>query len=210
MSRQETLQTEVENAYSSLRALMLDNDPYALRHETQETLILLFYSLGKLLAHDPSAPLPELSPHLVADASRHAGNRVLAGVGSDQQYEIAHFSVTTDRDSATTIALSFLHGLVEHWYVQLALCAYRAVAEEDSDEYEDEYEKLDKAVQDFQTIAKIYHDGLINSDGMRALLLVARNTDEVQRFRQDVHESITVPWFLNIAEYDKYAEAVAI
>lgn len=194
------LRQNVDNIYSSLREMMLDNDPYALRNETQETLVSLFRAIGKLLAQDPTSTLPELSDALIIDASRHSGNNVLANVGSDQQYQIRQFVDSGNTDYAKTIAMSFLLSLVDNWYTQLALSAYRDAAEE----YSDEHERRQKAADDFQTVAKVYHDGLLNDGGMRALLLAARHTDTVSSICGAIHPSLTVPWFLNFAEYDKY------
>jgi hypothetical protein len=207
MPNDENTAQTVDNIYSSLREMMLDNDPYALRHETQETLVSLFRAIGKMLAHDPTATIPELDDNLIIDAARHSGNNVLSNVGSDQQYQIRQFADSGNTDYAKTIATSFLLSLVDNWYTQLALSAYRDTAEEDSDERD----RLQKAVEDFQRIAKLYHSGLVNDFvGMRALLLAATTTDAVPTLCRDVHESITVPWFLNIAEYNKYVAAICM
>lgn len=203
MANRVDFQIAVDDIYDALREMMRDDDPHALRNETQETLVSLLIALGKLLLHAPDSPLPELHKNLVIAGARHAGNKVLAKSGTTYKENIALFEKSKNTDYKTMLALSCLYDLAENFQIQIALAAYWDDAEEDSDERE----QMKQAAEEFQTIARSYSSEFLEPVGMRMLLWAARHTDVVKRIRADVHPELTVPWFINPAEYDRYEAA---
>jgi hypothetical protein len=149
--------------------------------------------------------MPALHDQLVVDAARHAGNDILGKLGADQYHLIQRclqdFKDPDERHYAEDVACSLVEELCAHWYVQRALEAYRDAAEEESDARD----YLDRAVNDFAVIAKLYENGLVSKpEGVQALTWVAQNTNYISNLRAMLPEGTDAPWFLREDWYKNY------
>jgi hypothetical protein len=192
---------DAEEAHRYLK-LSLSGDPHALRQEAQTNLCSFMQLLGRQLVHVPGTKMPALHDQLVVDAARHAGNDILDKVGAEQQKLLQRclqdFKDPDEHYHAEDVACSLVEELCAHWYVQKALEAYRDSTEEESDARD----YLDRAVEDFKTIAKVYADGLTASaDGVKVLSWVAHNTNYVSNLRAMLPEGAEVPWFMDVNKY---------
>jgi hypothetical protein len=187
---------DTEEAHRYLR-LSLSGDPHALRQEAQTNLCSFMQLLGRQLVHVPGTKVPAMHDQFIVDAARHAGNDILGKLGADQYHLIQRciqdFKDPGERHYAEDVACSLVEELCAHWYVQRALEAYRDSTEEESDARD----YLDRAVEDFKVIAKLYENGLVGKpEGVQALTWVAQNTNYISNLRAMLPEGADVPWFL--------------
>jgi len=195
---------DTEEALHYLK-LALSGDPHALRQEAQTNLLSFMQLLGRQLVHVPGTKMPALHDQLVVDAARHAGNDILGKLGADQYHLIQRclrdFADPDERHYAEDVACSLVEELCAHWYVQRALEAYRDAAEEESDARD----YLDRAVEDFKVIAKLYENGLVSKpEGVQVLTWVEKNTNYTSNLRAMLPEGAEVPWFLREDWYKNY------
>ena len=195
---------DAEEAQHYLK-LSLSGDPHALRQEAQTNLLSFMQLLGRQLVHVPGTKMPALHDQLVVDAARHAGNDILGKLGADQYHLIQRclrdFADPDEHYYAEDVACSLVEELCAHWYVQRALEAYRDAAEEESDARD----YLDRAVEDFKVIAKLYEQGLVSKpEGVQVLTWVEKNTNYISNLRAMLPEGAEVPWFLREDWYKNY------
>lgn len=122
-------------AAESLRLSLRDADPYMLRADSQELGISMLHAVGKALVHGIKCKLPEFEIQLIADAARHAGNKVLGAIGDD----FARNDMSQSNE-----------------YIQAALEAYLASI----DEEHQNFESFSREVENFKTIAEAFKDSI--------------------------------------------------
>lgn len=199
-------QDDVNIAVNELKE-SLRGDRYMLRESSQALGIWFLHALGKVLVQDPQRELPEFEIKLIADAGRHAGNKVLEDVGSDLKKHLDSWRddmrSAHDTDYAQDFACGLVDELMAHGYVQRALEAYLKAIDEDDDSSDREI--LTRELENFKTIAKVFEDGVKgHENGIRALTWAAKNTHYVTNIRATLPEGVVVPWYLDPSWYENY------
>lgn len=183
----------------------LRHDRHMLRQDSQELAIAMLASMGRAIVHGGDVESMPFDIATITDAARHAGNKVLEGVGDDQKRRLAGWRKDMrskmDRHYAEDFACSLVDDLLAHWYIQTALEVYLADIPED----DEDREMLEREFENFKTIARVYMDGLqSNENGIRALTWAARNTHYVTNHRAMLPEGAVPPWFIDPVWYENY------
>lgn len=195
------VESEVKYGFQCLTDA-LTGDRHMLREGTQQNGVSFLFSLGRSLVYNSQRPLPDLEPRLVVEALRHAGNNVL---GRDDHRKLdqwrSDMTSKYGRDEAEDLACGLIDEMLAHRYVGQAAQAYLDALDED-DQWR---EPLERELETFRTIAKVYEDGVkSHPNGIRALTWAYRSTNFVKNQRAMLPEGAEVPWYLDPTWYENY------